>query len=63
MQLSKKIKFISQFFSIFLKASSIFEHFEKKDDIHSQCISEVRDSQRYDETNVWIASFQSTFRQ
>ena len=47
MQLSKKIKFISQFFSIFLKASSIFEHFEKKDNIHSQCIFEIIDPQRH----------------
>ena len=52
MQLSKKLKTFSQFFFPFLKSSSNFEHFEKKDDIHSQCISEIIDCQRYGETNV-----------
>ena len=47
MQLSEKLKIFSQFFSKFLKSSSNFEHFEKKDDIHSQCISEIKDSQSY----------------
>ena len=47
MQLSKKLKTFPQFFFPFLKSSSNFEHFEKKDDIHSQCISEIIDSQRY----------------
>ena len=52
MQLSKKLKTFPQFFFPFLKSSSNFEHFEKKDDIHSQCISEIIDCQRYGETNV-----------
>ena len=52
MQLSKKLKLFSQFLSPFSKSSSYFEHFEKKDDIHSQCISEIIDCQRYGETNV-----------
>ena len=47
MQLSKKLKTFPQFFFPFLKSSSNFEHFEKKDDIHSQCISEIIDCQRY----------------
>ena len=47
MTLSKKVKTFSQFFSPFLKSSSSFENFEEKDDIHSQCISEIIDSQRY----------------
>ena len=37
----------SEFFSPFLKSTSNFEHFEKKDDIHSQRISEIIDCQRY----------------
>ena len=47
MQLSKKLKTFPEFFFPFLKSSSYFEHFEKKDDIHSQCISEIIDCQRY----------------
>ena len=47
MQLSKKLKTYSQFFFSFLKSSSNFEHFEKKDDIHSQCIYEIIDCQIY----------------
>ena len=47
MQLSKKLKAFPQFFFPFLKSSSNFEHFEKKDDILSQCISEIIDCQRY----------------
>ena len=46
MQLSKKLKTFPQFFFPFLKSSSNFEHFEKKDDIHSQCISETIEPQR-----------------
>ena len=47
MQLSKKLKTFSGFFCPFLKFSSHFEHFEQKDDIHSQCISKIIDCQRY----------------
>ena len=47
MQLSKKLKIFSQCFSPFSKSSSNFEHFGKKDDIHSQCIYEIIDCQRY----------------
>ena len=47
MQLSKKVKTFSQFFAPFLKSSSNFEHFEKKDDIDSECISENIDCERY----------------
>ena len=41
MQLSKKVKIFSGGFSAFLKSPSNFEHFEKKDEPHSWCISEV----------------------
>ena len=60
MQLSKKLKTVSRFLCQFLNSSSNFKNFEKEDDIHSQCISEIIDCQRYGSTNVWIASFQST---
>ena len=44
-QLSKKQKKISKFFAAFLKSKLDFEHFEKKDDPHSFCISEITDSE------------------
>ena len=63
MQLYEKLKIFSRFFISFLKYSWNFEHFEKKDVNHRQCISEIIDSQRNRWTNVWIASLQSTLRQ
>ena len=38
--LSKKPKTFSQFFTAFLKSTLNFEHFQKKDDPHSRCISQ-----------------------
>ena len=35
MQLSKKQKILSGFWALFLKSTSDFEHFEKKNDHHS----------------------------
>ena len=43
MQLSRKQKTFSQFFSAFLKSSLNFEHFQKKDDSHSWGISKITD--------------------
>ena len=43
MQLSRKQKTFSQFFSSFLKCSLHFEHFQEKEDPHSWCITEVTD--------------------
>ena len=40
MQLYKKQNIFSQFFFAFLKSTSNFEHFEKKDGPHSLCIFE-----------------------
>ena len=45
MQLSEKQKTFSQFFAAFLKFTLNFEHFEKKDDPHRFCISEITDSE------------------
>ena len=45
MQLSKKEKKFSQFFSPILKSTLNFNHFLKKDYPHSFCISEMTDSQ------------------
>ena len=40
-QLSQKQKILSDFFSSFLKSSLNFEHFHRKNDTHSWCISEI----------------------
>ena len=46
MQLSKKKEIIWVFFALFLKSTSNFEHFVKKDDPHSWCILEITDWER-----------------
>ena len=46
MELSQKRKSFSEFFAAFLKSIWSFEHFEKKDDPHSFCISEITDSEK-----------------
>ena len=47
-QLSKKEKAFSQFFAGFVKSTSKIEHFEKKYESHSLCISEIRNWERND---------------
>ena len=44
--LSEKRKFFSQFFSAFLRSTLNFEHFQKKDDPHSRCISQITVSKK-----------------
>ena len=46
--LSEKPKIFSQFFSAFLKSTLNFEHFQKKDDPHSRCISQITVSEKGD---------------
>ena len=46
MQLSRKQKTFSDFFSAFLKSSSNFVYFLKKDDPHSSCISESTEPEK-----------------
>ena len=46
MKLSKKQKTFNHFFASLLKSRSYFQHFEKKDDLHSLCISEITDCKR-----------------
>ena len=46
--LSQKEKTFSQIFSSFLKSTLNFEHFQKKDDPHSRCISEITVSEKGD---------------
>ena len=50
MQLSEKRKSFSKFFVPFLESTSNFNHFEKKDDCHSSCISDIRNCQNLAET-------------
>ena len=45
-QLSKKEKTFSDFFDKFFKFRSNFEHFEKKNDPHRLCISDIPDCKR-----------------
>ena len=51
-QLSQKQKTFSQFLSAFLKSSLNDEHFFKKDDPQSWCISDVRDSEKREKSSV-----------
>ena len=46
MNLSQKPKIFSKKFSAFFESALNFEHFQKKDDPHSLCISEVTDRER-----------------
>ena len=46
--LSHKQKTFSEFFSAFLKSALNFEHFQEKDDPHSQCISQITVSKKPD---------------
>ena len=46
MELSRKQKPVCIFFSSVLKWKFNFEHFQKKDDPHSLCISEITDSKK-----------------
>ena len=46
MQLSQKQKIYSEFVSAFLKSILKFEHFQKKHDPHSSCVSDITDSEK-----------------
>ena len=58
MQLSRKQKTFSEFFSAFLKSSLNFEHFQKKDDSHSWCISEITESEKQGQIKIYKVPFQ-----
>ena len=47
MLLSRKEKTFSQFFASFFKSNLNLEDFQKKDDPHSSCMSEITDSQKH----------------
>ena len=46
--LSNKRKTFSEFFSAFSKSTLNFEHFQKKDDPHSRCSSQITVSEKGD---------------
>ena len=46
MHLSEKLKTFYQFVDAFFKSTSKFEHFQKKDDPHNLCISEMTDPEK-----------------
>ena len=50
MILSEKRKNFAQFFVPFLDSTSNLKHFEKKDDGHTLCISEITDSEKRRQT-------------
>ena len=58
--LSQKQKTFSQFFSAFLKSTLNFEHFGKKDDPHSRCISQITVSEKGYSINVCKIPFKRT---
>ena len=52
MQLSEKRKKFSEFFIPFLESTSNFKPFEKKDDDHSQSLSEIKDCEKLRHTTL-----------
>ena len=55
--LSEKQKTFSEFFSAFLKSTLNFAHFQRKDDPHSRCISQITVSEKGALINVFKISF------
>ena len=56
--LSQKQNTFSDFFSAFLRPTSNFEHFQKKDDPHTRCSSQINVSEKGDSINVCKISFE-----
>ena len=61
--LSHKKKTFSEFFSAFLKSTLSFEHFGKKDDPHSRCISQITVSEKGVSINVCKSPFKRSLLQ
>ena len=61
--LSQKQKTFSKLFSAFLKFTLNFEHFQKKDDPHSQSISQITLSEKVDSINVCKIPFKRSLPQ
>ena len=63
MQLSKNQKNVCRFFAAFLKSSSSLKHFEKKDEGHILCISEIKECEKLGQINVLKAPIKKTLEQ
>ena len=61
--LSRKENNFSRFFSAFLKSTLNFEHFRKKDDPHSRCISQITVSEKGYSINVCKIPFKTSLAQ
>ena len=61
--LSQKQKTFSEFLVAFLKSILNFEHFQKKDDPHSRCISQITVSEKGDSINVCKIPFKRSLPQ
>ena len=61
--LCQKQKTFSQLFSAFLKSTLNFAHFQKKDDPHSRCISQITVSEKGDSVNVCKIPFKRSLPQ
>ena len=61
--LSLKQKTFSGFFIAFLKSISNGEHFQKKGDSSTLCISKIIDSKRGGYLSAWKALLQTSFRE
>ena len=46
MHLCKKQKIFSEFFSVVFESALNFEHFQKKEDVHSLSICEITDHEK-----------------
>ena len=62
-QLSEKQKSFSRFFIPFIESPSNFEHFQKKENPHSECISEFNDRVRLGHATHYSAPSQNILRQ
>ena len=63
MDLSKRQKSFSQSFFVFLKSRSNFNYFDKKDDLHNLCISDIKDWEKFGYSNDLKVLFQKTLWQ
>ena len=63
MHLSGTPKAFLKFFIAFLKSTSNFEHFEKKDETHNSGISKIVDFESRGYLNIKKVLFQNTLRQ
>ena len=61
--LSQKQKTFSELFSAFFKSTLNFEHFLKKDEPHSRCISQITVSEIGDSINVCKIPFKRSLLQ